>query len=388
MNFNWLRLGCFAFFCLGLTITATAQHHHDPQADSMNLSDELGRKQGIWRDEYSTGEVKTENTYKDGKKEGLQLTFHRWPNCIKTEAQYKNDTLDGYKIEYYPNCNIKLVENYAHGEREGFVRKYDKDGFMVSEGFYKKGKLDGTIKTYTKKDTEEKNDPKEPEKKVDLEEFVTGDIPIRDSVILEGLSRLKPDKRTLIAADVTGSMYPYIGQLLLWYKMNLEEYHVQNFVFFNDGDDRPDLTKKVGRVGGVYTVHVDDDILVLKRTMEEAISKGNGGDMQENDVEGILEGLKQFKRTNKIILVADRKSPVRDIVLLKKVKVPVHVLLCGAPEFTHIHYLNLAQKTGGSVYSLGEEWIDLKDIEEGQRLEIAHLKYQFRGGHFVRLKEE
>lgn len=279
--------------------------------------------------------------------------------------------------------------NYKAGQVDGFVRKYDKSGFMVSEGFYKKGKLDGTIKTFSKKDEDEKKtDPKSPEKNVDLEDFLTGTTPIRDSVILEGLSKLKPDKRTLIAADVTGSMYPYIGQLLLWYKMNQEEFNVQNFVFFNDGDNRPDLTKKVGRVGGVYPVQANNDLLKLKLVMEEAISKGNGGDMQENDIEGILGGMKQFRRTDKIILVADRKSPVRDIVLLKKVKVPVYVLLCGAPEFTHIHYLNMAQKTGGAVYSLGEQWIDLKGIEEGQRLEIGHLKYQFRGGHFVRLKEE
>lgn len=352
----------------------------------MNLTDDSGRKQGVWRDNFSTGELKEEIIYKDGKKNGLALTFHRWPNCIKTEAQYKNDTLNGYRIEYYPNCNIKLVENYVSGQKEGFIRTYDKKGFMLTEGYYKKGKLEGTVKTFTKEDNEETTSSKEPEKRVDLEDFMTGAIPIHDSVILEGLARLKPDKHTLIAADVTGSMYPYIGQLLLWYGMNMEKFDVQDFVFFNDGDDRPDLTKKVGKVGGVYPIKADN-ILILKHTMEEAISKGNGGDMQENDLEGILGGLKEFRHIDKVILVADRKSPIRDIVLLKKIKVPVYVLLCGAPDFTHIHYLNLAQKTGGSVYSLGEEWIDLKDIEEGQRLQIAHLTYQFKGGHFVRLKE-
>jgi hypothetical protein len=181
-------------------------------------------------------------------------------------------------------------------------------------------------------------------------------------------------------------MYPYIGQLLLWYQMNIENGEVESFVFFNDGDDKPDLTKKVGKVGGIYPIRTSN-IDALKQTMEMAIARGNGGDMQENDIEGILEGLKQFRKTTKVILVADRKSPVRDISLLKKVKVPVHVLLCGVPEFTHIHYLNMAHKTGGSVYSLGEEWIDLQGIEEGQRVQIAHLKYQFKGGHFIRLRE-
>jgi antitoxin component YwqK of YwqJK toxin-antitoxin module len=380
-----ISLGLLFLAGLGLLgAKEAAAQRHDPPSDSLNQVDSEGRKQGVWRYYFSTGELKQETIYKDGEKYGLDLTFHRWPNCIKTEAQYKNDTLYGSRIVYHRNCNVKLMESYVAGIRDGYVRQYDKSGFLESEGFYKKGKLDGTIKTFTKDETEPANT--DPESKVDLEPFLIGDIPIRDSVILRGLIGIKPDKNTLIAADVTGSMYPYIGQLLLWYQMNIEHGRVENFVFFNDGDEKPDLTKKVGKVGGVYPIKTDD-IVTLKNKMEEAISKGNGGDMQENDIEGILEGLKQFRKTTKVILVADRKSPVRDISLLKKIDVPVYVLLCGTPDFTHIHYLNMAYKTGGSVYSLGEEWIELKDIEEGQRLRIAHLTYQFKSGHFVRLRE-
>src|SRR5690349_5181866 len=81
--------------------------------DTVNVTDASNLKQGTWRNLFSTGGLKHETTYKNGLKHGLDLTFYRFPNCLKEEAQYRNDTLDGYRIEYYPNCKVKLVEMYS-----------------------------------------------------------------------------------------------------------------------------------------------------------------------------------------------------------------------------------------------------------------------------------
>ncbi len=353
--------------------------------DTINYTDAGGNKQGVWRENFTTGLLKRETIYMDGLKNGLELLFFQWPNCIKEETEYVNDTLVR-RISYHRNCNVKTVESFRKGQREGYIRNYNSDGVLESEGLYKNGKLQGTVKKFDK-NGHSKPDNALVESKINLEGYLINEAPLKDSAVFKSLAKIPLTKNTVIVTDVTGSMHANVGQLLLWYSQYMHKVPVKRFVFFNDGDNMPDLKKKIGKTGGLYPVE-PEDIAELKNVMELSITKGSGGDIPENNIEATLFATSRFKNTDQVVLIADRRSAVKDIALLKKLKVPVHIILCGPEEFTHVHYLQIAYKTGGTIYSLSDEVKNISDIQEGQRLKVANLVFSFKDGQFRRVRSE
>lgn len=199
-----------------------------------------------------------------------------------------------------------------------------------------------------------------------------------DTVVSAVLNRNKNWKNMIIVEDVTGSMSPYIMQTLLWRKLNDKATRAKSFVFFNDGDSRPD--GPIGRSGGAYYVSStnDDDV---EKTCQSTMNKGGGGAGPENNIEAIL--FAQTKRTEleEIVLVADNWAPVRDLSLLPQVKVPVHIIVCGAyTGNVNIDYLNIALATGGSVHTIEDDFNDLAKLTEGSTLTIGSQKYKVKKG--------
>lgn len=85
------------------------------------------------------------------------------------------------------------------------------------------------------------------------------------------------------------------------------------------------------------------------------MKKGNGGDSPENDLEAVLTGIQYLTDFEDILLIADNKSPVRDIELLEKINRPVHVLLCDVRGTIHPDYIKIARETGGTLHTLKED---------------------------------
>lgn len=350
--------------------------------DTINRVDPLGRRQGTWREYYFNGALKSETFYKDGLKSGLQLLFRQVPNCIKEETMYTRDTIEGVRVRYNWHCKISMEETFRHGQWDGYVRKYYPNGIVSEESYYAKGKLVGVTAEYTTTG-KVKGGVNQRVRDVNLDMFVNGEVTIHDSIIIKNLNRIKLSKHTTIVADVTGSMYPYIGQLLYWYKMELDKTPVRQFAFFNDGDGKPDLLKRLGKTGGIYTTDTRKTN-ELEKVMTTAIVKGDGGDLPENDLEGIIKAIKTYK-TDQVILVADCTSPIKDMALLKNIDVPVSIILCGNPIKMHPDYLTLAHKTHGTLYTLDEQFDDVHHIKEGETLAIAGMIYKYKSGRFRKL---
>ena len=199
-----------------------------------------------------------------------------------------------------------------------------------------------------------------------LKGYIDGSIAVRDSVVLKVLERNRDWKDMVIVNDVTGSMMPYIGSVLLWHQLNFKRKVSKRFVFFNDGDNAPTDKKPIGETGGIY---VTEDVS-LKNVMmvaRDAISGGSGGDGPENDGEALLAGLEHFPKGGDLVLIADNNAPVRDSVLFEKIDKPVHIIVCGYTDKLSLQYLNLALQTGGSIHTI-EQDIDglIKENEDFQ----------------------
>ncbi len=194
-------------------------------------------------------------------------------------------------------------------------------------------------------------------------------------------------KSRMIVTDVTGSMYPYMKQVALWHVLEMMEKTPSDYVFFNDGDNLPDAAKVTGSTGGIYFCMKQQPDSVIS-TMYTAMFNGNGGDAPENNIEAMLAAVQQKKMQTELILVADSYSPVKDMALLEKLKVPVRVVLCGsATTWPNTDYLEIAWRTGGSIHTIEEDISTLSKLHDEDRITINGMTYQFMGGRFLALNK-
>jgi len=210
----------------------------------------------------------------------------------------------------------------------------------------------------------------------------TWKLPETDTVVSTVFERNKQWTNKLVVADVTGSMSPYIDQFKLWFELSYETQEPMQLVMFNDGNSKRTSEKKIGSTGGIYTCNYCTPQEVFFG-LEEAMRAGGGGDGPENDLEAVLKAVKESSNYTDLILIADNYSPVRDMVLLSEVSVPVKVILCGVNYYIHEDYLNIAYRTGGSVHTIEEDIIELSKKVEGDVIKIGKNQYVLRNGQFI-----
>ena len=193
----------------------------------------------------------------------------------------------------------------------------------------------------------------------------------------------KWSNKMAVVTDVTGSMGPYTTQVMLWLKNRPEVLQDGRFVFFNDGDAKPDMLKKIGSTGGIHmasSTHYDSVYMAMYRAMRA----GTGGDIPENNIEAVLETLKKWPDTDTVLLIADNEAAVKDISLLKNVKKPVSVMLCGATDKIHKDYIEVTKTTGGRLFVMSTELSEMKKWQVGTEVLIRGKKFEYKNGELVR----
>jgi len=272
---------------------------------------------------------------------------------------------------------------------DSFINRDPKDALkenLISKEEYKEFKGSTTIRIYYPRWMElDSVFPKKPVAAETTKAPVTtiaNKIP--DTSIIKILDRTKWEKATIVG-DVTGSMYKYTAQLLLWVKTNPIGSLAKNFVFFNDGDNMPDRDKKLGSTGGIYH-KTCNTYAEVESLMKSTMLKGNGGDYPENNIEALMQGEKNFPDAEFQVLIADNWAAIKDKVLWQYLTKPVRVVVCGATEFNvNIDYLNLARKTKGSVHLMESDMYNLSALKEGEILKVGKNSFIIKNGMFVEM---
>ncbi len=346
--------------------------------DTINVLDKDSLKQGIWKEFWPNGDLKSEVLYKKNKKQGLEIVWFDEPDCVQSESYYKDGLLDGPSISYSKKCKKEFFESFKNGLKDGLELEYYPNGRVKAEGKFKKGNLDGYYKVFDKNGAFS-FESRSSDNETNLSPNV---LDTANNVVFNVLKRNTQWKNKLIVADLTGSMYPYAQQMSTWLKLHfVKDTTSQHFVFFNDGDKKRDEDKKIGATGGLYhckAKNIDD----LISTMELTIKKGQGGDAPENVIEAIIYGLNKSGKVEDVVLIADNWAKVRDIKMLARVKVPVRVVLCGVYEGMEINedYLNIAYKTKGSVHTIEQDITDLMKQSTGKKFNINGVDYIIKNG--------
>jgi hypothetical protein len=186
----------------------------------------------------------------------------------------------------------------------------------------------------------------------------------------------------VIVTDLTGSMHPYMDEVLLWHALAVVPGAQNRYLFFNDGDRKPE--KPIGATGGFYTTEIPD-MPALLQTMQSTTNGGSGGESEENDIEALLEAMRMMGEGDELVLIADNYSDVRDMELLPQLRTPVRIVLAGNLDHgINEDYLQIAWATGGSIHTLTEDIETLKTVNEGQLITIGSHRYRMSGGIFVK----
>ncbi len=206
---------------------------------------------------------------------------------------------------------------------------------------------------------------------------------LTDTVVNKVLNR-NHWKNMSIVADLTGSMSPYTGQLLVWLKLNTKTSMVRQFTFFNDGNNMPDSKKVIGKTGGVYITKTKS-FENVKKMAYKTMKAGCGGDGPENYLEAIIKAQRADPDCDHIVLIADNGAAIKDKKLIRHIKKPVKIILCGAGYGINTDYLTLARKTGGSIHTMEYDLTRLMELDEGAELKIGKEKFKVQKGQFVRV---
>jgi len=117
----------------------------------INRKDGNGRKQGRWCTFYEQGNLKSEVTFKDNKRNGYQKEYAENGDLLKI-SKYVDDLIQPeaeeimkleVQNEYYPDGNIKFSAMFRNGIPEGIKREYSTDGHVEKAYLYKNGAIIG-----------------------------------------------------------------------------------------------------------------------------------------------------------------------------------------------------------------------------------------------------
>ena len=115
----------------------------------LNRYDSQCRKNGYWKAFYDNFELKWEQYYKHGLRDGYYKEYDEKGN-LKKITKYVNDVEQivesetqplQMQHEYYPNGRVKREASFRGGKREGTWREFDENGNVISSQIYQNGRL-------------------------------------------------------------------------------------------------------------------------------------------------------------------------------------------------------------------------------------------------------
>ena len=208
--------------------------------------------------------------------------------------------------------------------------------------------------------------------------FITERGGIDDSTVYWVFNRHPLWQNLVVVMDWTDQACVSSAQAVLWHKIHQKTSGIDHFVFFNDGNKTLDRKKKVGKTGGIYYQKANNIRRVEKR-FKYVVRRGDGGkEPVNNDLEALMESAKRYKKDEQFVLLADNRSCVRDMSLLKYLNLPIKVVLSHTDGPINPQYINLAYKSGGSLHIKDDDiynYVFIAMAESGQTLVLNNVEY-------------
>jgi len=107
------------------------------------ITDANGLRQGLWKEYYPTGELRSKGKYKNSKPIG-NWNFYFTDKSIEITGEYTSKgNKNGEWLWFYPSGDTMTVAHYDDGDLDGYYVEYDEDGTPLVKGEYVAGYEEG-----------------------------------------------------------------------------------------------------------------------------------------------------------------------------------------------------------------------------------------------------
>ena len=107
-----------------------------------------GEKQKVKKLDYDDNKtLRKETFFRDRKTHKVKL-YNEFGNLVKEESYNKGDELDGHRVIYYPDGNVKEEYDFVDGLYDGKFNSYYENGSLRTDLEYSAGDLMGTCSWY------------------------------------------------------------------------------------------------------------------------------------------------------------------------------------------------------------------------------------------------
>lgn len=96
-------------------------------------------KNGVYKTYYQNGKVKSDETFKNGKRIGTCKYYAENGKLLYEENFNNNGLKEGITNAFYENGQLESSYNYRNGEMHGVFKEFHEDGKLKDEGKYEYG---------------------------------------------------------------------------------------------------------------------------------------------------------------------------------------------------------------------------------------------------------
>jgi antitoxin component YwqK of YwqJK toxin-antitoxin module len=121
----------------------SAQLFTDGVLSAEGILDTAGRQQGIWKEFYPDGTIKSQGEYLNSKKIGEWVFYHPNGKVEQKGAYDKKGKAQGVWKWFYETGNVLSEENYVNGQLDGVYTEYSDSGQVITKGEYIDGLKEG-----------------------------------------------------------------------------------------------------------------------------------------------------------------------------------------------------------------------------------------------------
>ncbi|PHR22293.1 MAG: hypothetical protein COA38_18130 [Fluviicola sp.] len=258
---------------------------------------------------------------------------------------------------------------------------YHKD-YRIEEVEYSKGTATvrieimymGTKEYLRRKKAEEER--MEQEKLRAAQAIARGSQEYGDDKVLETVMSRNNWKNKLLISDVSSEMLEYAHKLANWYHTNRKADETTQFVLYNNWTKR--ANSKSGSAFHMSSPNYDSLVKLI-----DYVYANVGLENAKYDIEGLIVGNGIEKPYDDVILFVDKDAGLMDYAYFKKLKAPVHVVLCVDARKPNAQHLTIAWKTKGSVHTFSGDFTEIGELVEGDTFLIEGYEYMIMGGEFI-----
>jgi antitoxin component YwqK of YwqJK toxin-antitoxin module len=110
---------------------------------SEGIVDNEGKRRGLWKDFFATGELKAEGQYDNNFRMGNWKFFNKNAQVEQT-GDYSRGRVHGLWRWYYEDGSLLREEQFYNGKEDGYLIEYSKEGRILTQGDFIEGEPEGS----------------------------------------------------------------------------------------------------------------------------------------------------------------------------------------------------------------------------------------------------